>query len=134
MTGAHTDPDSGIVTRATRFGSVEAGVSALIDLVEARGMTVFARIDHSAEAGRYGLELRDTTVVIFGSPLGGTPAMEASPLTALDLPLKLLVWDDGGHVRISYTDPAVLAARHHLDGDLAAPLSGITGLADQLAG
>jgi uncharacterized protein (DUF302 family) len=109
-------------------------VSRLTDLVAARGMTLFAVIDHSGAAQAHGLELRDTKVVIFGSPVGGTPVMQAVPLAALDLPLKVLVWDDAGQTRVAYTAPAVLAARYDLPADLAAPLAGIGPLTDALAG
>lgn len=71
----------------------------------------------AAEARRAGLELRDTTLVIFGSPAAGTPVMVAVPLAAVDLPLKVLVWDDGGQAKVSYDDPSWLAARHHLSDD-----------------
>jgi uncharacterized protein (DUF302 family) len=70
-------------------------------------MKIFAIVDHSGEAQRHGLELRDTKLVIFGSPTGGTPVMQLFPLAALDLPLKVLVWDDNGRTSISFTDPAV---------------------------
>ncbi len=124
--------DSGIVTKSAS-GSVDETVAALTSLVESKGMTLFAIIDHSGQARRHGLELRDTKVVIFGSPTGGTPVMDAVPLTALDLPLKILVWDDGGQTRISYTDPGYLAARHHLPEELAARPTGINGITDGLA-
>ncbi len=87
-------------------------------------------IDHSGEAAANGLDLRDTKVVIFGSPAAGTPVMEAAPLAALDLPLKILVWDDGGATKVSYTAPAALAERYGLRDDLAARLAGIDALAD----
>jgi uncharacterized protein (DUF302 family) len=115
-------------------GSVDEAVERLTDLVAARGMTLFAIIDHSGEARAHGLELRDTKVVIFGSPVGGTPVMQAVPLAAVDLPLKVLVWDDDGQTKASYTAPAALAARHHLPADLAAALAGIGPLTDALAG
>ena len=79
---------------------------------------LFAVIDHSGEARANGLELRDTKVVIFGNPKGGTPVMQAAPLAAIDLPLKLLVWADGDQTKISYTDPAALAARYGLSDEL----------------
>ena len=122
---------AGIITKST-VGSVVDTVAALIEAVQERGMTVFATVDHSAEAQRHGLELRDTTVVIFGSPVAGTPVMQASPLAALDLPLRVLVWDDDGRTRISYTDPDVLATRHNLSDDLASRLAGIGPLTDGL--
>ena len=97
-------------------------------------MTVFVTIDHSGEASRQGLELRDTKVVIFGSPAAGTPVMRASPLAALDLPLKVLIWDDDGQTKISYTDPGALASRYHLSAELASRLAGIGPLTDELIG
>ena len=86
-----------------------------------KGIKLFAVIDHSGEAQAVGLELRDTKVVIFGSPKAGTPVMQAAPLAALDLPLKVLVWDDGGQTKLTYTPPAALAARYGLSDELAAP-------------
>jgi uncharacterized protein (DUF302 family) len=121
----------GIVSKASP-GSVDGVVARLTALIAARGMTLFAVIDHSGEALSHGLELRDTKVVIFGNPVGGTPAMQAEPLTALDLPLKVLVWDDDGQTTVSYLSPAVLAERHHLTPSLAAPLAGIDALTDAL--
>jgi len=126
-----TDPANGIISKLAP-GTVTETVTRLSELALARGMTVFTVIDHSGEATRHGLDLRDTKVVVFGSPLGGTPVMVAAPLAALDLPLKVLVWDDGGQTIVSYTDPSVIAARHHLDPDLAARLAGIGPLTDQL--
>jgi len=128
-----TDPRSGIITK-TAPGTVADAVSKLTELVEVREMTVFAVIDHSGEAARRGLDLRDTKLVIFGSPTGGTPVMEASPLAALDLPLKVLIWDDGGQTRISFTSPDSLAARHQLSDALASRLAGIGPLTDALVG
>jgi uncharacterized protein (DUF302 family) len=112
--------------------SVAETVRVLKDMVVAKGMTVFAVIDHSGEARARGLELRDTQVVVFGSPEAGTPVMEASPLVALDLPLKVLVWADADETRISYTSPAALAARYRLSDDMAARLAGIDPLTDAL--
>ena len=71
-----------------------------------------------------GLTLRDTTVVIFGNPKGGTPVMEAVPTAALDLPLKILVWDDAGQTKVSYLDPQALAARYDIPDELAGPARG----------
>jgi uncharacterized protein (DUF302 family) len=93
-------------------------------------MKVFTVIDHSGEANARGLDLRDTKVVIFGNPQGGTPVMQAEPLAALDLPLKVLVWADGHQTKISYTAPSALAARYDLSDELAAPLAGIDALTD----
>jgi uncharacterized protein (DUF302 family) len=85
-------------------------------------MTLFAVLDQSAAARQAGLELRETTLVLFGSPAAGTPAMVASPLAALDLPLKVLVWSDEGQTKVTYYSPTELAARHHLSADLAGKL------------
>src|SRR5580700_5193839 len=95
--------------------SVEATVTRLSTVLDVKNLKLFAVVDHSGEARASGLELRDTKLVIFGSPLAGTPVMEAAPLAALDLPLKVLVWADGDRgTRVSYTDPTVLAARYAL--------------------
>jgi uncharacterized protein (DUF302 family) len=110
--------------------SVADTVARLTDLIVARGLKLFAVIDQSAEASAAGLALRDTTLVLFGSPAAGTPVMVASPLVALDLPLKVLVWDDDGQTQVTYTAPAALAARHQLRPDLAARLAGIDPLTD----
>jgi uncharacterized protein (DUF302 family) len=124
-------PVDGIVTK-TSPGSVDSVVARLSALIAAKGLTLFTVVDHSGEAKRHGLDLRDTKLVIFGSPVAGTPAMQAEPLSALDLPLKVLIWDDAGQTKISYTDPDTLAARHHLTEELAAPLAGIRSLTDAL--
>ena len=107
-------------------------VARLSDFVAAKGLKLFAVIDHSGEAKANGLELRDTKVLIFGSPSAGTPVMQAAPLAALDLPLKVLVWADGNQSKLSYTAPAALAARYGLSDELAARLSGIDALTDTL--
>jgi uncharacterized protein (DUF302 family) len=121
------DRDEGAVTKVSPW-SVADTVSRLSAVVAARGMKVFAVIDHSGEARNAGLELRDTKLVIFGSPRAGTPVMVATPLAALDLPLKVLVWADGHQTKVSYTAPAALAARYGLNGELAAGLTGIDAL------
>jgi uncharacterized protein (DUF302 family) len=112
--------------------SVADTASRLAGLAAAKGLKVFAVIDQSAEARAAGLELRDTTLVIFGSPAAGTPVMVASPLTALDLPLKVLIWSDEGQTKVSYHSPASLAARHGLSAGLAVRLAGIDPLTDAL--
>jgi uncharacterized protein (DUF302 family) len=112
--------------------SVEETVARLSSIAQTKGMAVFAVIDHSGEAERAGLELRDTKLVIFGNPQAGTAVMVAEPLAALDLPLKVLVWSDGARTAVSYTAPHALAARYGLDDDLAARLAGIDALTDAL--
>jgi uncharacterized protein (DUF302 family) len=93
-------------------------------------MKLFAVIDQRAEARGVGLDLRETTLVVFGSPAAGTPVMVASPLSALDLPLKVLVWADGDTTKVSYESPGAIAARHNLSPVLASRLAGIHGLTD----
>ena len=122
---------SGVITK-TSPRSVADTVARLTAIVEANALKVFAIVDHSGEAARVGLELRETKVVIFGSPLAGTPVMAAAPLAALDLPLKVLVWADRDQTRVSYTAPAALAARYGLNAELGARLEGIEGLTDAL--
>jgi uncharacterized protein (DUF302 family) len=126
-----TDPGKAVVTK-TANGSVNDVVAKLCDLVESRGLKLFAVIDHSGEAHRAGLKLRDTKVVIFGSPEAGTPVMQFAPLVALDLPLKVLIWDDDGQTKVSYTDPGALAARYELTDELAQRLAGIGPISDAL--
>jgi uncharacterized protein (DUF302 family) len=118
------------ITTKSSPRSVADTVARLSEVVSAKGLKLFTVIDHSGEAAEHGLELRDTKVVVFGSPVAGTPVMEAVALAALDLPLKVLVWDDDGHTRVSYTAPAELAARYGLSDELSARLAGIDGLTD----
>jgi uncharacterized protein (DUF302 family) len=93
--------------------------------VTAKGLTVFARIDHAAGAKEAGLSLRPTELLIFGNAKGGTPLMQALQTTGIDLPLKALVWEDpGGKVWLSYNEPAWIVQRH---GGAAASVSEVTG-------
>jgi uncharacterized protein (DUF302 family) len=110
--------------------SVEETVARLRATIEERGVKLFAVIDHSGEARANGLSLRETQVVIFGSPKAGTPVMEAAPLAALDLPLRVLVWDDDGQTMLAYTPPGGLAARYGLSDELAARLAAVEALTD----
>jgi uncharacterized protein (DUF302 family) len=114
----------GTVTRESQW-SVAETVARIEHVLEAKAIKLFVVIDHSGEAHASGLELRDTKVVIFGSPAAGTPVMAAAPLAALDLPLKLLVWADGQQTRISYAPPSTMAARYGLAPELANRLAGI---------
>jgi uncharacterized protein (DUF302 family) len=111
---------------------VPATVSRLTGILSAKGLRVFAVIDQAAEAGQAGLELRETVLVLFGNPAAGTPVMAAAPLAALDLPLKVLIWDDDGQTKVTYYGPAALAARYDLSPDLAANLAAIDPLTDAL--
>ena len=127
--GAANEP--GVVTKLSPL-TVAGTAARLVDLLAAKRVRLFTIIDQSAEARQVGLELRDTTLVIFGNPAAGTPVMAASPMSALDLPLKVLVWDDGGQTKVSYYAPAELAARHGLGPDLEKNLAAIDTLTDAL--
>jgi uncharacterized protein (DUF302 family) len=131
MTGDSLPNETDVVTKLSQH-SVADTVAKFTGILNAKGLKVFAVIDQNAEARQVGLSLRETTLVIFGSPAAGTPVMVASPLSALDLPLKVLVWADGEHTKVSYYAPAALAASHHLSDDLAGNLAGINALTDAL--
>jgi uncharacterized protein (DUF302 family) len=126
---SETEPD--VVTKVSPR-SVTDTVSKLTGIIETKGLTLFAVIDQREAARKAGLDLRETVLVIFGSPAAGTPVMAAVPLTALDLPLKALIWDDGGQTKVTYYDPASVVARHHVPADLAGNLAAINGLTDAL--
>ena len=132
ITEDRTATQTDVVTKLSGQ-SVAGTVAKLTGVITAKGMKLFAVIDQAAEARQAGLTLRETTLVIFGSPQAGTPVMAASPLAALDLPLKVLIWADEGQTKVSYHAPAALAASHHLTADLAANLAGINALTDALA-
>ncbi len=121
-----------IVTKASSR-SVADTVDRFLGLLGAKGLKVFAIIDQRAEARAVGLDLRETTLVVFGNPAAGTGVMDAAPLSALDLPLKILVWADGERgTQVSYTAPSALAARYGLTAEQAAAFEGIKGLTDAL--
>ncbi len=120
----------GIVNR-TAAGPVDEVVTKIEALLNARGVTLFAVVDHSGEAARAGLTMRPTKLLIFGNPKAGTPLMVSRPGIALDLPLKLLVWEDtDGRTWITYNAPAFVAARHALPAGLVAPLAAVEAIAN----
>jgi uncharacterized protein (DUF302 family) len=127
----NTTTETGVITKLSHQ-SVAGTVAKFTGILAAKGLKVFDVIDQAAEARQVGQTLRETTLVIFGSPAAGTPVMAASPLSALDLPLKVLVWSDDGQTKVSYYSPDALAARHHLSPELAANLAGINRLTDAL--
>jgi uncharacterized protein (DUF302 family) len=131
MTEVSAQNEADVVTKLSPR-SVADTVARMKDLLAAKNQKVFSVIDQRAEAQAVGLDLRDTTLVIFGSPAAGTPVMDAAPLSALDLPLKVLIWDDAGQTKVSYTAPAALAARYHLSDELAGRLAGINAVTDAL--
>lgn len=123
---------TGVVTKRSPH-SVADTVAKFVALLEAKGVKVFAVIDQRAEAQAAGLDLRETTLVIFGNPAAGTGVMVAAPLAALDLPLKVLVWAEPGQdTSVSYTAPDVLAARYGLSLQAASALQPIHSLTDAL--
>lgn len=136
MTSAHdvtTSPQAeGIVSKASPYSLAET-LARLERAIAARGLTLFAHIDHSGEAERAGLTMQPAHVLIFGSPKAGTPLMRVSPLLALDLPLKVLTWmDDSGRVWVSYATPSYLGARYSLPDDLVRNLAGIAAITDEV--
>jgi len=111
-------PDNGMVHLSSPY-SVSETLKKLDAVLQSRGLTVFARIDHSGEAEKVGMKMHPTQLIIFGSPKGGTPLMVASPTLAIDLPLKALVWEDaGGKVWLSYNTAEYLKQRHNVPDDL----------------
>jgi uncharacterized protein (DUF302 family) len=103
-------------------------------LARARGLTVFAQIDFSGDAQRSGLTLRPTGLVILGNPKGGTPLIVATPTVAIDLPLKILAWQDAeGHTWVAYNEPEFLQARHRLPAELLKNIAALGALAEAAA-
>lgn len=119
--------DEAVVTKRSPWSMADT-LARLSAVVAARGMEMFAVIDHSGKARDAGLDLRDTKLVIFGSPSATTPVIEAAPLAALDLPLRVVVWEDGYQTLVSYPAPAAVARRYGLEGDLADVLASIDAL------
>ncbi|HUN30040.1 MAG TPA: DUF302 domain-containing protein [Alphaproteobacteria bacterium] len=101
--------------KKSRHGYVDT-VMQLSAAIGAGGNTIFATIDQAAAAQSVGMALRPTTLIVFGNPKGGTPLMEAFPLVALDLPLKLLVWEEGGVVSVAYVPMSEVASRYGVTG------------------
>ena len=122
-------PDNGI-SRKRSNRSVDETVAKIKSILQAKGITVFALVDHSGEAEKAGLKMRNTKLLIFGNPKGGTPLMVASPSIAIDLPLKILVAEDAdGTVWISYNSAAYLKARHNLPDQFFPVLASVESLA-----
>ena len=126
-------PADGLITLPSNHGPSET-MSRLETAVKAKGMSVFARIDHAAAAANIGMLLRPTEVLIFGNPKGGTPLMQSTQTIAIDLPLRALVWQDAsGKTWLSYNDPAWLANRHALEPHLAASVDALSAALDDVA-
>jgi uncharacterized protein (DUF302 family) len=110
--------DKGIVSIPSNH-SVDETVDRLKNILQSKGVTLFAVIDHGGEAEKVGMKMPPTKLLIFGSPKAGTPLMLAAPSIAIDLPLKILVWQDAqGKVWLSYNSPEYLKDRHGLPADL----------------
>lgn len=125
--------DNGIVNEPTSH-SVDQTVERLKAILQAKGVALFALVDHSGEAAKVGMKMRPTKLLIFGNPKAGTPLMLAAPSSAIDLPLKLLVWEDGqGKVWISYNSPQYLQKRHGLPPELLPNIAVVEALAAKAA-
>jgi uncharacterized protein (DUF302 family) len=127
------NPETGIVSKPSHH-SVDQTVQKLEQILQAKGVKLFALVDHSGEAEKVGMHLRPTKLLIFGNPKAGTPLMIAAPGIAIDLPLKILVWEDtGGQVWISYNSPAYLQARHEVPSELMPNIAVVEALAAKAA-
>ncbi len=126
-------PGNGIIDVPTDH-SVDQAVEKFKAVLQEKGVTLFALVDHSGEAAKAGLAMRPTKLLIFGSPRAGTPLMLAAPRIAIDLPLKLLIWEDAqGKVWLSYNSPEYLRTRHNLPGELMQAISVVANLAAKAA-
>ncbi|MGA2205728.1 MAG: DUF302 domain-containing protein [Terracidiphilus sp.] len=113
---------------------VDETAAKLRSILEAKGVTLFALVDHSGEAEKAGMKMRPTKLLIFGSPKAGTPLMLAAPSIAIDLPLKILVWEDeGGKVWISYNSADYLRSRHNVPAELMQNIAVVEALAAKAA-
>ena len=120
---------NGLITIASA-SSVKETADRFVETVSSKGLTVFARIDHAANAIKQGLQLRPTELIIFGNPKAGTPLTQDNQISGIDLPLKVLIWEDeNGKVWLSYNDPKWIAARHGLSDKSS---NAVTAMADGL--
>ncbi|HML12700.1 MAG TPA: DUF302 domain-containing protein [Xanthobacteraceae bacterium] len=125
--------EHGLVTRASA-NDFATTLDRLTAALKAKGITIFAQIDHAAGAASVGLSLRPTTLVVFGNPAAGTPLMQLAQSAGIDLPLKALIWQGAdGKVRLSYNDPAWIAARHGLGAESAATVGALSAALAALA-
>jgi uncharacterized protein (DUF302 family) len=116
---------------ATSPHDVASTVTRVETALRARGVTLFAAVDHAAGAREAGLELADEVLLVFGNPTVGTGLMQADPTVGLELPLRLLIWDEQGTTQIVFSDPAELASRYTVSGRLPV-LSQLRTLLDQI--
>ena len=123
-----TNAQNGLIHLASQH-TVEETMQRLEALLSERGVTIFARVDHSGEAAKVGLTMRPTKLLIFGSPKGGTPLMQAAPTLAIDLPLKALFWQDAdGKSWLTYNDPSYLQQRHNFPAELLSNIAVVNAL------
>lgn len=121
----------GIISKPSPY-SVPETVQRLENILAGKGIKIFVLVDHSGEAEKAGLKMPPTQLLIFGNPKGGTPAMLAAPLLAIDLPLKALAWEDAnGQVWLSYNDPAHLQRRFGVSDEVMKPLAAVGVLIEQ---
>jgi len=120
-----------VVTKSSKY-SVPETIDRIEKAVTAKGMKIFARIDHGGEAKNVGLDMRPTVLLIFGNPKGGTALMVARPTAAIDLPMKALAWEDkDGNVWLTYNSPELLSERHGVPADLTSKLEPVGKLLEQ---
>lgn len=125
------ETSNGIVSKSS-IHSVDATIDRIVAALRAKDVTIFALVDHSGEAEKAGMKMRPTKLLIFGNPKAGTPLMLAAPSSAIDLPLKLLVWEDPDRkVWISYNSPAYLQQRHGIPDELLSNIAVVETLAAQ---
>ncbi|MEM9905936.1 MAG: DUF302 domain-containing protein [Cyanobacteria bacterium P01_D01_bin.44] len=129
---AQVTTPTGLIIKPSPY-SVEETEARFKQILEAQGLNLFATVDHAQNATGAGLELRPTRVVIFGNPKAGTPLMQCQQSIAIDLPQKLLIWEDEqGQVQLAYNDPQYLGGRHRLDGCSVQVLKNISAALDNL--
>jgi uncharacterized protein (DUF302 family) len=125
--------ENGLVDKPSNH-SVDQTVDRLKNILQSKGVTLFAIVDHSGEAEKVGMKMRPTKLLIFGNPKAGTPLMLAAPSTAIDLPLKILVWQDAQEkVWVSYNSPTYLRQRHGFPEDLLQNVAVVETLAAKAA-
>jgi len=131
--GQAPEKDQGIVSKPTKL-TVDQAVEKLKFILQSKGVMLFALVDHSGEAAKVGMTMLPTKLLIFGSPKAGTPVMLAAPTAALDLPLKILVWQDGqGQVWLSYNGLPFLQHRHGIPDNLLTNLAAVEALVAAIA-
>ncbi|MEM1256321.1 MAG: DUF302 domain-containing protein [Cyanobacteria bacterium P01_H01_bin.21] len=129
---AQATAPTGLIVKSSPY-SVEETETRFTQILEARGLNLFASVDHTQNAAGVDLALRPTRVVIFGNPRLGTPLMQCQQTIAIDLPQKVLIWeDDQGQVQLAYNDPQYLGGRHRLDGCGIEAIKTISGALDNL--